>query len=152
MHNDRESRLTRSSFTSFLIHSPIPQGDNTGDEALGCKHVLYRLDGQLIAFAVLDFLPTYVTIVSCGVACLADLSGSSLSSVYFVWDPDYSHLALGKIGALREIAMARQLGKQSYLLGFYIHSCQKMRYKADYRPSDLLDPVRFESAASRGRC
>ena len=26
-------------------------------------------------------------------------------------------------------------------LGFYIHTCTKMRYKADFHPSYLLDPV-----------
>ena len=26
-------------------------------------------------------------------------------------------------------------------IGYYIHSCQKMRYKGDYSPSFLLDPV-----------
>ena len=29
-----------------------------------------------------------------------------------------------------------------YYMGFYIHTCPKMRYKADYSPSDLLCPVR----------
>jgi hypothetical protein len=29
------------------------------------------------------------------------------------------------------------------VLGFYIHSCQKMRYKGDYSPSYLVDPVRI---------
>ena len=28
-------------------------------------------------------------------------------------------------------------------IGFYIQSCQKMRYKGEYAPSYLLDPVRL---------
>lgn len=28
-------------------------------------------------------------------------------------------------------------------LGYYIHSCQKMRYKGDYSPSFLLDPEEY---------
>lgn len=28
-------------------------------------------------------------------------------------------------------------------MGFYIHTCQKMRYKIDYKPSQLLCPVTF---------
>lgn len=28
-----------------------------------------------------------------------------------------------------------------YITGYYIHTCQKMRYKAEYQPSQLLDPV-----------
>jgi hypothetical protein len=27
-------------------------------------------------------------------------------------------------------------------VGFYVHACQKMKYKAGYAPSQLLDPVR----------
>lgn len=32
--------------------------------------------------------------------------------------------------------------------GFYIHTCPKMRYKADYQPSFLLDPVRVSPTLS----
>ena len=101
----------------------------TSAYSYGAFHQLYRLDGQLIAFGVIDILPT------------------CLSSVYLVWDPDWSGLALGKLSALREIAFVRQLhasgmqGMEWYYMGYYIHSCAKMRYKADYIPSYLLDPV-----------
>lgn len=30
-----------------------------------------------------------------------------------------------------------------YYMGFYIHSCQKMRYKAKFQPSYLLCPLRY---------
>ncbi|XP_073690668.1 arginyl-tRNA--protein transferase 1 [Garra rufa] len=48
----------------------------------------------------------------------------------------------------REIAFTRQLQQQSpklayYYLGFYVHSCPKMRYKGQYRPSDLLCPETY---------
>jgi arginine-tRNA-protein transferase len=29
-------------------------------------------------------------------------------------------------------------------MGFYIHSCAKMRYKGDYRPQYVLDPESYE--------
>lgn len=29
------------------------------------------------------------------------------------------------------------------LQGFYIHNCEKMRYKAEYSPSELLCPITF---------
>ena len=51
----------------------------SNDFVYGSYHQLYRLNGELIAFAVLDILPGCV------------------SSVYFVWDPDWSGLALGKV-------------------------------------------------------
>jgi arginyl-tRNA---protein transferase len=31
-----------------------------------------------------------------------------------------------------------------YYLGYYIHTCQKMRYKGGYAPSQLLCPERLE--------
>jgi len=30
-------------------------------------------------------------------------------------------------------------------IGYYVHTCQKMKYKGDYSPSYLLDPVRLTS-------
>lgn len=43
----------------------------------------YWIDGKLLAVGVIDILPT------------------CLSSVYFFYDPDYSHLSLGTYGSLR---------------------------------------------------
>lgn len=45
----------------------------------------------------------------------------------------------------REISLTRSLhghasALQYYYMGFYIHSCPKMRYKASYNPSFLLCP------------
>jgi arginine-tRNA-protein transferase len=68
------------------------------------------LDGKLIAVAVLDILP------------------GAVSSVYFMWDPDWAGMGLGKISALREIALVqelRQAGLQdmnSYMMGARPHS------------------------------
>ncbi|XP_061645517.1 arginyl-tRNA--protein transferase 1 isoform X7 [Phyllopteryx taeniolatus] len=93
----------------------------------GSFHQQYWLDGQIVAVGVIDILP------------------SCVSSVYLYYHPDFAFLSLGSYSALREIAFTRQLQKQSpklshYYLGFYIHSCPKMRYKGQYRPSDLLCP------------
>lgn len=67
------------------------------------------------------------------------------SSVYFFYDPDYSFLSLGSYSALREIAMVRNIVKKlpefkNYFMGYYIHSCPKMRYKGKFKPSYLLCP------------
>lgn len=79
----------------------------------------YLLDGKIICVAVIDILPR------------------CLSSVYLYYDPDYSFLSLGTLSALFEISFVRQLARISpdldkYYMGFYIHSCPKMRYKANY--------------------
>ena len=48
----------------------------------------------------------------------------------------------------REIAFTRQLSQSNaelcwYYLGFYIHSCPKMVYKGQYKPSFLLCPESY---------
>uniref|UniRef100_A0A8R1DF23 ATE_C domain-containing protein n=1 Tax=Caenorhabditis japonica TaxID=281687 RepID=A0A8R1DF23_CAEJA len=59
------------------------------------------------------------------------------------YDPDYSFLSIGTYTALREIEKTQHLQRicptlTYYYMGYYIHSCPKMRYKAKFRPSDLL--------------
>ena len=96
----------------------------------GSYHQKYYIDNVLIAVAVLDILPFCV------------------SSVYFFYDPDYSFLSLGVYAALREIGLTQSLNMvlpdlKYYYMGYYIHSCPKMRYKGDYKPSELLCPVTY---------
>lgn len=51
--------------------------------------------------------------------------------------PGMSSLYMGKL-VQKNVLYLRNL---QWVSGFYIHSCQKMRYKGDYSPSFLLDPV-----------
>ena len=69
-----------------------------------------------------------------------DLLPHAVSSVYLFYDPDYAHWDWGKISALQEIALTIEGGYDYYYMGFYIHSCVKMRYKGTFSPSYLLDP------------
>ncbi|KAF7725056.1 Arginyl-tRNA--protein transferase 1 [Apophysomyces ossiformis] len=78
-----------------------------------------------------------------------DILPKCVSSVYFLYDPDYAYLSLGKYSALQEIALAKQLHESLnelkwYYMGYYIHTCPKMNYKGTYLPSDLLDPVTYQ--------
>jgi arginyl-tRNA---protein transferase len=94
---------------------------------------LYRIDGKLIAVGVVDILP------------------KCLSSVYCLYDPDYRGLSLGKLTALKEMEWVQQASQhydrqqlQYYYLGYYIHSCAKMKYKGSYEPSELLCPETYD--------
>ncbi|XP_075360532.1 arginyl-tRNA--protein transferase 1 isoform X3 [Mycteria americana] len=132
IHKDPPDKPTINQFTRFLCDSPL-EAENapTGPECgYGSFHQQYWLDGKIIAVGVIDILPYCV------------------SSVYLYYDPDYSFLSLGVYSALREIAFTRQLHEKApdlcfYYMGFYIHSCPKMRYKGQYRPSDLLCPETY---------
>lgn len=138
IHNEPPPETTRHSFKRFLCSSPlrrtaqsrydgensIPVGDDQQDPkhpSLGSFHQVYRIDGKIIAVAVLDLLP------------------HAVSSVYLFYDPDFQKHDLGKVSALREAAMALESGFDYYYMGFYIHSCDKMRYKAELKPQLVLD-------------
>uniref|UniRef100_A0A0B7ANR0 Arginyl-tRNA--protein transferase 1 n=2 Tax=Arion vulgaris TaxID=1028688 RepID=A0A0B7ANR0_9EUPU len=130
VHNDECDKF---GFKNFLVDSPLEEKyeENGLPEGYGSFHHHYLLDGKLIAVGVLDILP------------------ASISSVYLYYDPDYSFMGLGVYSALREIALVRQLHLSApdlkyYYMGFYIHSCQKMRYKGQYQPSYLVCPDTYE--------
>lgn len=78
-----------------------------------------------------------------------DILPQCVSAVYFFYNPEYSFASLGNYSAIREIAYARHLSLSDpnciyYYLGYYIHNCPKMAYKAKYKPCELLDPTTFE--------
>ncbi|CAN1259424.1 Arginyl-tRNA--protein transferase 1 [Linum perenne] len=136
VHNDAPDHVTESSYKRFLVDSPLvfvpPSGDSRVPPCgFGSFHQQYVVDGHLIAVGVVDILPR------------------CLSSKYLFWDPDYAFLSLGKYSASQEIDWVKvnQVhcpSLQHYYLGYYIHSCNKMRYKAAYRPSELLCPLRYQ--------
>ncbi|OJD20243.1 hypothetical protein ACJ73_08422, partial [Blastomyces percursus] len=124
IHNEPASRWNVHSFKRFLCAGINRKTlkERSKEQRLGSYHQCYRLDGKLIAVAVLDLLP------------------HAVSSVYLFYDPEYSEYEFGKLSALREIALTIEGHYQYYYMGFYIHSCQKMRYKANFQPQYVLDP------------
>ena len=120
----------------------------------GAVHHRYFLDETLVAVAVLDVLP-----------------GSLSSVYVFYDPAVAKTLPLGKLTALREIQWLQRVSYpppsdvsgghraegvtagpaantggpsprlRSYLMGFYVDSCVKMRYKGEYGPCELLCPV-----------
>ncbi|KAJ3322193.1 Arginyl-tRNA--protein transferase 1 [Boothiomyces sp. JEL0866] len=134
IHGDKLEDLTSEKFKNFLIDSPFQTDTQFSYKGelyhCGLYHQKYYVDGTLIAIAVIDILP------------------QCLSSVYFLYDPHYSSLSLGTFSAFKEIATTLELYHENpsihhYYLGYYIHTCPKMRYKAQYRPSQLLCPLGF---------
>ena len=77
----------------------------------------------------------YVEDILVGVGFL-DRGTNCLSSVYFIFDPDYSRLGLGTFSVLREIEETRNLGLAYYYLGYWVPGCSRMEYKAGFRPHE----------------
>ncbi|RWS04720.1 Arginyl-tRNA--protein transferase 1-like protein [Dinothrombium tinctorium] len=137
VHKDTPDECTQKQFKRFLIDNPFElerfealKQETTLPKSYGAYHMQYWLDGELIAVGVIDIL------------C------HCISSVYFFYDPKYEFLSLGTYSALCEIDLVKKLntlneGIQYYYMGFYIHSCVKMKYKSKYHPSFLLCPESF---------
>jgi arginyl-tRNA--protein-N-Asp/Glu arginylyltransferase len=158
VHGEAAAELTEAAYTRFLVDTPLIHEPAAPDDAdahadadasaggsaaatrrasarasprcgFGSFHQQYWLGERLIAVGVVDVLPR------------------CLSSKYLFWDPALAPLCLGKYSALAEIAWvaAQAAGPcpslKHYYLGFYIHTCPKMRYKASYKPSQLLCPA-----------
>jgi arginyl-tRNA---protein transferase len=105
IHHEAKREITREQFKRFLCSSPLrgkPHVDKFSGESrpTGTFHQLYRIDGVLIAIAVLDLLP------------------NTVSSVYFIYDPEsMGKFGMGKVSAVREVAMCVEGGYKYYGLG-----------------------------------
>jgi arginine-tRNA-protein transferase len=63
---------------------------------------------------------------------------SGLSAVYNFYDPAESARGLGTFCVLMQIQHAINNGLDYLYLGYWIHHCRKMEYKADYQPMQVL--------------
>lgn len=80
----------------------------------------FRHQGQLLAVAVTD-----------------EVEGG-LSALYSFFDPDMSQRSLGVHAILWQIQAVRDKGLRYLYLGYWVRESQKMRYKIDYRPLEML--------------
>uniref|UniRef100_A0A183E347 arginyltransferase n=1 Tax=Gongylonema pulchrum TaxID=637853 RepID=A0A183E347_9BILA len=159
-----DTQCTRRGFTDFLTDSPLFSDEGSAENksvALGTYHQQYYLDGQLIAVGVVDILPrclsskylfhdpqykflmlgTYTALSGCFMFAEEFVSQTSnrAFSIFFL----INHKFCPQIFVhFREIAFVRELMKERpelhyYYMGYYIHSCAKMRYKGRFHPSDL---------------
>jgi len=126
IHKDKPQDCDIQTFAGFLCDSPLVY-EQRGDAMVGAFHQQYLIDGAIVCVGVVDILP------------------HSLSSVYLYYDPAWwgqgSSLSPGTYTAIREIQFTQQLGLPYYYMGYYIHSCPKMRYKGRFLPAHLLSPT-----------
>lgn len=91
-----------------------------GDNGFGYE-VLYFDAAKLIAVDLIDILQ------------------DGISSIYFYYDPDYSHLSLGKLSLYHQIRYAKKHKKPWVYLGYYVKECPSLSYKAEYKPYLTLE-------------
>lgn len=79
-----------------------------------------RQGGRLVASAVTDVLD------------------HGLAAVYTYFDPAMADRSLGSFAILEQIEECRRRGLPYLYLGYWIEELDKMRYKADFRPAEVL--------------
>ena len=65
---------------------------------------------------------------------LIDVLPNGISSIYFYYDPDYKHLALGKLSMYLQIKFAKEANKEWIYMGYYVQECPSLAYKSHYKP------------------
>ncbi|MBI9098228.1 MAG: hypothetical protein JEY91_07105 [Spirochaetaceae bacterium] len=126
---------------------------------LYCKHskIKFGQDSEVSSFQESFFTPAVPSVQSeyyiegklVGVGFL-DISLNALSSVYFIYDPDYSSYSPGIFSVMKEIDIGRELGISYYNLGFWISENRRMAYKGNFHPYQTYHWE--EKAWHRGNC
>ena len=100
---------TREQYASFLLN-----------QCEGTSYFALRSQGKLIGVMVSDLLE------------------NAVSAVYTYFDPDEEKRSLGTFAILWQISEANRLGLDYLYLGYWIRDCQKMKYKIEFRPAEML--------------
>ena len=69
---------------------------------------------------------------------VTDTTMDGLSSIYTFFEPSETKRALGVYGILWQIAEAKRRQLPYLYLGYWIRNCDKMSYKTNYRPIEVL--------------
>ncbi len=84
------------------------------------RFFLFYQNRHLMAVSVTDFLE------------------KGLSAVYTFYEPNHSRRSLGNFAILWQLQRAQALNLPYLYLGYWIKGCDKMAYKSEYRPIELL--------------
>ena len=139
VHNENSTILTYNNNWGLSIlekNKIIPLPENLSQKTkhpelypkyYGTYNLIHRIDGKIIAVTVIDLLP------------------NSLESVYCYYDPDFSFLDLGVFTVIREIEYMKSFqnlidkNMAYYSMGEMCQSCQKLKYKGNYIPTEIMD-------------
>lgn len=69
-----------------------------------------------------------------------DAVPAGLSAIYFFYDPDERGRSPGTWNVLQVLEQCAARGLPHAYLGYYVADCPSMRYKARFRPNEVLGP------------
>lgn len=69
---------------------------------------------------------------------VCDILENGISAVYTFYDVNEPKRSLGVMAVLWQIEEAKRINLPAVYLGYWIKECQKMSYKTDYKPLEML--------------
>ncbi len=90
------------------------------DSPMTTQLIRYRKGGRLMGVGWIDVMP------------------DSLSSVYFSYNLEFAPSGPGVFSILKQIEIAREMGKSWLYLGFHVADSRKMAYKSRFKPHQIL--------------
>lgn len=78
-------------------------------------------------------------------AILFDVYGESFSANYSFFNPKFKNKSLGSFLILKLIEEAQKEKKKYLYLGYYIKECDKMSYKINFKPIEILKNKKWET-------
>lgn len=84
------------------------------------RQMQYRLDDKLLGASIID------------------IGQNFMNAVYFYFDPSESRRSLGTFNILSLVKLCRRMSISYLYLGYYIAETRAMRYKAAFKPHQLL--------------
>ena len=124
--------LTNEKVAVYQCYLAEQHGKAGGGDADSLRQFLYDSPTQTLEFVYRDPAGRLLAVGIC------DVSSTSLSSVYFYYDPADAVRSPGTFGAVHEIAWAAEHGLPHYYLGYWVRDCPAMTYKANFRPAEVL--------------
>jgi arginine-tRNA-protein transferase len=120
-------------YEMYLRYQAVRHGDgdmahSSPDDYLGflssswcnTQFIEFSIGNRLAGIAVVDFL------------------SNAWSAVYTFFEPEFSSYSLGVYAVLWQIEALKRQQQEFLYLGFWIKDCQKMAYKSNYRPLQVL--------------
>jgi len=85
------------------------------------KEILYYIDDKLVGVDLIDIVD------------------DGISAIYFYYDPDYTKYSLGIFSLIKQVELAKILGKNWIYLGYWVDGCKAFAYKTNFKPLEILD-------------